>query len=520
MSVDAPSDLVVEVGLTNRRGHFQKRKNLMVPKNGDLTFTIHVDAREVPLGQTRMATIWFQNRNSGEVLHFPVTIVRNEASVTVDKTCDPDTVFQWDRVTCEITMSNGAFTEAEVWMTDEMPRQLHLVKSSVVGGTTKGQTVEFHGSLFAASPPSPDVAVDPLASPFGYVPLSLFGVTPIGGVSDESISNFGVPAFDYAGELYTSIGMVSNGYSVVGGGTGADIDFVNTDLPDPAVPNNVLAPFWTDLNPSFGGDMRIAVLSSGGNSWIVLDWEGVLSYGDLLPNDFQIWIGINGVEDISFVYGPAISAGDGGFLTVGAENKFGNEGGTVYFDGVGTPPAPSFPNGTYEVDVFSVPGAPGGSATVSFQAKGDHPGEWWNYAEVTSDVIAGTAIDGFRGENVKRGREVEADLSAANEVPPAASTGTGHAMLGIRANQGTVCFNIDVADLEGNVVAAHIHDGEAGVNGPVVVNLDIPGNGLDGCVGGIDTNLLKDIRKANGDYYVNVHTDAFPGGEVRGQIVD
>ena len=31
-----------------------------------------------------------------------------------------------------------------------------------------------------------------------------------------------------------------------------------------------------------------------------------------------------------------------GFLTVGAENNFGNEGGTVYFDGVGTPPAPSF----------------------------------------------------------------------------------------------------------------------------------------------------------------------------------
>jgi len=203
-----------------------------------------------------------------------------------------------------------------------------------------------------------------------------------------------VPAFLYAGEIYDTIGIVSNGYIVVGGGTGADVNYINSDLPDAAQPNNVLAPFWTDLNPAAGGQEWINVLSDGVNSWIVVEWEAVPNFGDGLPNTFQVWIGIDGVEDISFVYGPAITGGDGDFLTVGAENKFGSSGGTVYFDGMGTPPSPSFPavDPGYEVDVTSVPGAPGGSQVITFQLTGTQKGKWQNCATLTSDLFEETAV--------------------------------------------------------------------------------------------------------------------------------
>ena len=171
----------------------------------------------------------------------------------------------------------------------------------------------------------------------GYLPLSLFGIAPIAGVGDETITNFDVPSFSYAGESWTRIGIVSNGYLVVGGGTDADVQFINPPMPNNAGPNNILAPFWTDLNPSFGGEMRIGVLTDGINSWIVTDWQAVVNYNDRQPNSFEVWLGIGSVEDISFAYG-LVSAGDLGFLTVGAEDKTGTVGDSYYFNGFGTLP--------------------------------------------------------------------------------------------------------------------------------------------------------------------------------------
>ena len=237
--------------------------------------------------------------------------------------------------------------------------------------------------------PNVNVAIDPLASPAGYLPLSIFGSSIDVGATDESIANFNVPSFEFAGETYGTIGIVSNGYIVVGGGTNADVNFINSNLPDPAVPNNVLAPFWTDLNPAAGGRVLINTLTDGTNSWVVVEWESVPNFGDGQTNTAQVWISYTQPDDISFVYGPDITTGDGGFLTVGAENAFGNSGGTVYFDGAGTPPSPSFPNGTFEVDVFATPGSPGESHTITYTAKARQKGEWFHCAELTSPLFQG-----------------------------------------------------------------------------------------------------------------------------------
>jgi hypothetical protein len=191
-----------------------------------------------------------------------------------------------------------------------------------------------------------DVTIAPGSSPAGYLPLSGFGVPPVPGVGDDTITNFIVPPYTFAGDTYNQIGFASNGYAVVGPATGADISINNQNFPNPAPPNNVLAPFWTDLNPGAAGALRIATLTDGMDTWIVLDWEAVREFSTANSNSFQIWIGINTdthpAEDISYPYGTIQGNGDGGFLTVGAENKTGTRGQNYYYNGTGTLPA----NGT------------------------------------------------------------------------------------------------------------------------------------------------------------------------------
>jgi hypothetical protein len=182
----------------------------------------------------------------------------------------------------------------------------------------------------------PLITVEPGDSPFGYIPLNVFGTTPF-AIGDEDIVNFNVPNFLYAGQNWNRIGVVSNGYAIVGGGDSGDVQPANNALPDPLAPTNMLAPFWTDLDPESGGELRITTLTDGTSDWLVIDWFEVVNFADLEANSFEIWIGLNGVEDITFTYG-AVSDGDLGFLTVGANDITGLVGATSYFDGVGTLP--------------------------------------------------------------------------------------------------------------------------------------------------------------------------------------
>ena len=122
---------------------------------------------------------------------------------------------------------------------------------------------------------------------------------------------------------------------MVGGGRQQDVDFINQLLPDTALPNNILAPFWTDLNPADGGTLNINILTDGIDDWIVVEWTGIPEWSShgAVAHTMQIWIGLdtdtNPGEDISFAYADAQPGGDGGFGTIGAENKFGNRGAII-----------------------------------------------------------------------------------------------------------------------------------------------------------------------------------------------
>ncbi len=114
---------------------------------------------------------------------------------------------------------------------------------------------------------------------------------------------------------------------------------------------------------------------------------------------------------------------------------------------------------------------------------------------------------------------VTADLSGANEVPSGSGdpNGSGRAVVAFNEATGGVCFNLDLFNVQGTVGAAHIHEGAAGVNGGVVVDLDWPTNGTEGCVSSTTAQVDAILADPSG-YYVNVHTNLFPAGAVRGQL--
>jgi len=193
----------------------------------------------------------------------------------------------------------------------------------------------------------------------------------------------------------------------VGGGTAADVQFINQSLPSAAPPNNVLAAFWSDLNPATataGGGVRVGTLTDGTNTWLVVDFERVPNFSSAAQvNSFQVWIGLapaTGTQDITYAYG-AVTAGDGNLLTVGAENFLGNRGANYYFNGTGTAVAA----GT-QLEVTGAAGAPGETKTITIGAKGDNVGT----SQLRGDV---RPVRIRRGDELRRGRGDEAEEEVA-----------------------------------------------------------------------------------------------------------
>ena len=142
-------------------------------------------------------------------------------------------------------------------------------------------------------------------------------------------------------------------------------------------------------------------------------------------------------------------------------------------------------------------------------------------------------------------REFVAHLDGRQEVPVRPTHAAGEAVFQLSADKTALSYQLIVANIE-NVVAAHIHLGAPGVNGPVVAFLAgnfPPGGGrVNGIIGaGIITSAdlvgplagmnLSDLVTAMraGGTYANVHTNDgvglvntgpgdFPGGEIRGDI--
>lgn len=113
------------------------------------------------------------------------------------------------------------------------------------------------------------------------------------------------------------------------------------------------------------------------------------------------------------------------------------------------------------------------------------------------------------------GADIKVTLSGANEVPPVttAAAGSGTVTVGM---DGAVSGGVSTSGIA--ATAAHIHEAAAGKNGPVVVPMTKSGDNMWVIGAGAKLTEAQMASLKAGNLYVNVHSAANPGGELRGQL--
>jgi CHRD domain len=134
----------------------------------------------------------------------------------------------------------------------------------------------------------------------------------------------------------------------------------------------------------------------------------------------------------------------------------------------------------------------------------------------------------------EEGESFSASLSGKEEVPPTGSSATGWAKFLTDVNGTQVSYWVNMTGLN-QITGTHIHNGSAGQNGDIVVTLSQQESAMGGdnvtlsLKGNITIDKLEGPLKgkelsefvslmSDGNVYVNVHTDEFKNGAIRGQI--
>jgi hypothetical protein len=111
--------------------------------------------------------------------------------------------------------------------------------------------------------------------------------------------------------------------------------------------------------------------------------------------------------------------------------------------------------------------------------------------------------------------DVKVTLTGGEEVPAVTTTATGSGTITIKDDK-TVSGSVTTKGLDG--IAAHIHIAPVGKNGPPIVTLTKAADGVWQVPEGAKLNDEQYAAFKSGGLYVNVHTAANKGGEIRGQL--
>lgn len=111
----------------------------------------------------------------------------------------------------------------------------------------------------------------------------------------------------------------------------------------------------------------------------------------------------------------------------------------------------------------------------------------------------------------------EAAMAGSQEVPPVTTAGNGMAEVQLDTQSSKLSWKVIYSGLSGPAVAGHIHGpAEPGTNAGVLIPFT---NVAAQPITGETTVTAQQIADlAAGRWYVNIHTPAHPGGEIRGQL--
>jgi hypothetical protein len=376
--VSAEAPLGSTITVTPR--HF----NLTSGRSQTLTIIIESDA---PLGEQQFGSISLVERGGGQNrarLHLPVAFIHTQGAVTLTQGCNPSEIHQREESTCTVEAVNTSFDEQTVDLDTFVDKRLRIV--GVEGAElASARHVRLHDVTLAGAAPGVPSTANGETPVGGYLDLGLppFNVAPI-PIGDEEIVQFNSDPFQFNGQTWTTFGVDSNGYLVAGETSSEDNECCTLpDGPDPARPNNMIAPLWTDLNGTGRPGLRVAGLTDGVDDWIVVQWN-VNTFGTTQQQNFQIWIGLSTnsdppSQDISFAYAPGSPGNPGIDFLVGAENVLGQGEMAAVL-----PTAPQV--------VSSTDAVPGDTAGYTLDVTGNRIGGAEVTTEMTASGMPGTTI--------------------------------------------------------------------------------------------------------------------------------
>jgi hypothetical protein len=112
---------------------------------------------------------------------------------------------------------------------------------------------------------------------------------------------------------------------------------------------------------------------------------------------------------------------------------------------------------------------------------------------------------------------LHAALSGSQEVPPKPGAGKGEADVELNTANNTVSWKVSYSGLSGPATAGHIH-GPAAMGANAGVMVPFPSVASSTFQGQATVTPAQAAAIASGQTYVNIHTAANPGGEIRGQL--
>ena len=135
---------------------------------------------------------------------------------------------------------------------------------------------------------------------------------------------------------------------------------------------------------------------------------------------------------------------------------------------------------------------------------------------VASAAVAEHVRDGAKVFNITLTGAAECNASGTCNLGD--PDGTGTITLSINPGQKRICYDLTLAGIE-TPFAAHIHEAEAGVSGPIEIPFPTPPLGTSSaCVEDLSSQQLAELISKPSEYYYNVHNATYPAGALRGQM--